>query len=385
MTDAINKTKPVVTSLKHKVKDFNHNVLQAGPENNTANSGQQMYLDFDRMDFVINEKKIDATLIYALKQGAQRNKSNILNYSSLYYSDVDDTDKNTTKRVIDTDHGKAFADSLLKDLDKELTPILFDELWEKHYKDADISDDQKNDPHYKEEFEKFYNIGRKCIHLLPAINDGNWDYRPFAKEVFKEMFKYAGASIPTDAILEELVTNCNQAGYRFATSMPVLETSLSEHGLKGVYQNEVINIDCTDQNLVKAELDMTIPVVELNNPKNEVCKLHSLLKFTLKSNKSKDGKNVTYEDGKLSITVPKILKNYNIDSQNLFNVMKKYLQKFCEKLGFKFKEEIKMEHSFSQTQDNQTPDSQAPEKKCHLDNMKTPTTLIMSRPRSNTM
>lgn len=370
MTDAINNTKQVVTSLKDKVKCFDHNVLQAGPENNTANSGQQMYLDFDRMDFVINGKKIDATLIYALKQGAQRNKSNILNYSSLYYSDVDDTDENTTKRVIDTDHGKTFADSLLKDLDKELAPILFDDLWEKNYKDDDISDDKKNDPHYKEEFEKFYNIGRKCILLLPIINDGNWNYRPFAKEVFKEMFKYAGASEPTDAILEELVTNCNQAGYRFATSMPVLETSLSEHGLKGVYQNEVINIDCTDQNLIKAELDMTIPVVELNNQENEVCKLHSSLKFTIKY---QNGKNVTYEDGKLSITVPKILKNYNIDSKNLFNVMKKYLQKIFEKLGFKFKEEMKMERRFSQIQDDQTSQNG------HLDKVNV---VIMSQSKS---
>lgn len=27
------------------------------------------------------------------------------------------------------------------------------------------------------------------------------------------MFRYAGAEVPSDAILEELVTNCNQAGY----------------------------------------------------------------------------------------------------------------------------------------------------------------------------
>lgn len=27
------------------------------------------------------------------------------------------------------------------------------------------------------------------------------------------MFRYAGAEVPSNAILEELVTNCNQAGY----------------------------------------------------------------------------------------------------------------------------------------------------------------------------
>lgn len=38
------------------------------------------------------------------------------------------------------------------------------------------------------------------------------------------MFRYAGAEVPSDAILEELVTNCNQAGYEAA---PFIQTQLA--------------------------------------------------------------------------------------------------------------------------------------------------------------
>jgi len=380
MTDASKRTNQVITSnpvmsFKTQLKSFDHNALQAGPKNKAANSGETMYVDFGRTNFVINGEKINNTLIGAFKEGAQRNKSQILNYSSLYNSNINDTGKNTAKREIDTDHGRAFTDALLKDIDKALASE-FDELWEKHCKESYTTDDQKTDS-FKKKFEEFYNAGRKCIDSLPAKNNGNKNYRLLAKEVFTEMFKYAGAPIPTDAILEELVTNCNQAGYEAAISVHVLDISLFKCGLKGEYKDKVININCTDQNLTKVTLNMTIPVKEINNPEgNKVCELNSSLEFILKSNKSKDGENVTYENGKLSITVPKILRNYNIDSKNLFNVLKKYLQKICEKLGFKFKEEIKMKHNFSQTSDNQTSE------KGHLDNVNV---VIMSRPRSNTI
>ncbi|MGL9779277.1 MAG: hypothetical protein ACR5K5_03360 [Wolbachia sp.] len=45
--------------------------------------------------------------------------------------------------------------------------------------------------------------------LLPKNGDENEDYRPFAKEVFKRMFSDAGARVPNDSILKELITNCN--------------------------------------------------------------------------------------------------------------------------------------------------------------------------------
>ncbi|MCA4774719.1 hypothetical protein IHO40_00820 [Wolbachia endosymbiont of Mansonella ozzardi] len=51
---------------------------------------------------------------------------------------------------------------------------------------------------------------------------------------------------------------------------------------------------------------------------------------------------MTYEEGKVPLTVPRELKNYKIDGKNLFNIIIEYFQRACEKLGFKF--ETKIEH-----------------------------------------
>ncbi len=93
---------------------------------------------------------------------------------------------------------------------KELNQNRLPKIWENHFNNPETTDHQKTDS-YRKEFERFYNIGKEHNHLLPKKGDKN--HRPFAKEVFKEMFKYAGAKVPSDPILEELVTNCNQAGY----------------------------------------------------------------------------------------------------------------------------------------------------------------------------
>ncbi|MFJ5388538.1 hypothetical protein [Wolbachia endosymbiont of Drosophila bicornuta] len=50
---------------------------------------------------------------------------------------------------------------------------------------------------------------------------------------------------------------------------------------------------------------------------------------------------VTYTNGNLSLTVPERLKDYNIGDKSLFDIIKEYFQKLCERLGF-FK--IKIEH-----------------------------------------
>ncbi|MGL9681649.1 MAG: hypothetical protein ACR5K2_01390 [Wolbachia sp.] len=36
------------------------------------------------------------------------------------------------------------------------------------------------------------------------------NYHSFAKEVFKGMFEYAEAAVPSDQILGEIITDCNQ-------------------------------------------------------------------------------------------------------------------------------------------------------------------------------
>lgn len=157
---------PVVT-LKAQAEKFDFSKLRAPRDNKAANSGEAIYKDFDRMDFVIKDRNIDKILIKAL---VNRNKEG------------------------------------------------FDKIWEEYCEDPEIPSDKKTDQ-YKEEIKRFYDLGKEHTHLLPKEGDKNKSYRAFAKEVFKEIFEYANAQVPSDSILEELVTNCNQAGYEAIVSI----------------------------------------------------------------------------------------------------------------------------------------------------------------------
>ncbi|MCA4773774.1 hypothetical protein [Wolbachia endosymbiont of Mansonella perstans] len=66
-------------------------------------------------------------------------------------------------------------------------------------------------------YEKKSYSSEEQVYLLKAKVHENNNYCPFAKGVFKGMFEYVGAAVPSDSILEKLVTNCNQAGYEAAT------------------------------------------------------------------------------------------------------------------------------------------------------------------------
>ncbi|MDR0288940.1 MAG: hypothetical protein LBH78_02730 [Rickettsiales bacterium] len=76
-----------------------------------------------------------------------------------------------------------------------------------------------------------------------------------------------------------------------------------------------------------------------DNNRKLVCDLHTSVEFKLKC----EGENVTYEEGKVSLTTPKELRNYKVGGKNLFDIIVEYFQRACEKLGFKF--ETKIEHS----------------------------------------
>ncbi|MCM1001393.1 MAG: hypothetical protein KTV72_03630, partial [Wolbachia endosymbiont of Melophagus ovinus] len=173
------KKNPVVT-LKAQAKKFDFSKLRADKDNTGANSGHQTYLDIKRMNFVINEKSIDKALTTALIKGARQNG--------------------------------------------------LEKSWSEHCKEEKTPNDKKTDQ-YKKKFEEFYNLGTKYTNLLPKEEAGN--YRPFAKRIFIELFEYAGAQVPSDSILEELVTNCNQAGYvgsLIGGDNPLAKVS-HEHGL----------------------------------------------------------------------------------------------------------------------------------------------------------
>ncbi|MDE5060816.1 MULTISPECIES: hypothetical protein [Wolbachia] len=267
------KENPIVT-LKAQAEKFGFSRLRADKNNESANTGEQMYKDFQRMDFVIN--------------------------------------------------GKSISGDLTAKLCKE------------------------------------YNS------LLPKSEDEN--YRPFAKEVFKEMFKYAEAKVPSDSILEELVTNCNQAGYEAGVFIES-QLALGQHSFLVLSPKRVMNIDYIDQNNVSIRSDMKLPIFfQRSDGKagDKVCDLSSSIEFTLESQDGKEG--VIYKDGKLSLTVPKRLKDYNIGDKNLFDVIKECFQKFCERLGF-FK--IKIEHGLDKP----------PKVNSHLENMEPP---IHSNEHGNT-
>ncbi|WP_265032552.1 hypothetical protein [Wolbachia endosymbiont (group A) of Sicus ferrugineus] len=337
-----NNKSPVVR-LKATAKEFNFSKLRADQDNELANSGETMFLDFQRMNFIINGKEIDKNLIIAFKEGAKHRKSELFNSDDIYNDEI--FNKKGT-REIDTDHGKAFVASVLEDIEKELVSDTLDELY---CKDPKTANHQKTDS-YKKEFEEFYNAGHGYIHLLPTERDENKDYRSFAKEVFKKMFRYTGAEVPSDAILEELVTNCNQAGYEAA---PFIQTQLAL-GQSFIVENpkKVINIDCANQNNVRIRSDMRLPILSVKNQVmhgDKICDLSNSLEFTLESQDGKDF--VTYRDGKLSLTIPKELKNYKDNGKSLFDIIKEYFQKFCAKLGFKPETKIQIEHSLG-TQSN---------------------------------
>lgn len=181
-------------------------------------------------------------------------------------------------------------------------------------------------------------------------NDGNGEknYRQFAKEVFQEMFKYAEAQVPSGSILEELVTNCNQAGYEFIYT-PFMEALNSKHKLHmDVNSSNVcrrVLIDCEkNSDSVGVRCDTSMIPIQVSGEEARVCDISFSLEFTLESQEGKD--DVIYKDGKLSLTVPRKLRDYKIDGRSLFDTIKEYFYKFCEKLGFKF--EVEIEHNFEE-------------------------------------
>ncbi|KLT22658.1 hypothetical protein wVul_1023 [Wolbachia endosymbiont of Armadillidium vulgare str. wVulC] len=278
-----------LVTLKAQAEKFNFSMLRVSENNDKAHSGETMFLDFHRMNFIVNKKSIDSTLTFALTEGAKEN-------------------------------------GLRK-------------AWDEHSKNEKTPDDKKADQ-YKKKFEEFYNLGTNYAHLLQKEENGN--YRPFAKAVFKEIFERAKVQVPSDSILEELVTNCNQAGYE-AVVHAEFQYELFQHSFMMANPKKVISIDCISPNNVSVRSDMTLPILfQKSDGKcgDKVCDLSSSLEFTLESQDGKD--DVIYKDGKLSLTVPRKLRDYKIDDRNLFDIIKEYFYKFCEKLGFKF--EVEIEH-----------------------------------------
>ncbi|MDR2609113.1 MAG: hypothetical protein LBC06_00785 [Rickettsiales bacterium] len=255
------KENPIVT-LKAQAEKFDFSKLRAAEDNKGANSGETMHGDFHRMNFVINKKIIDKTSIHMLIE-------------------------RTWKQYAWTEFHRNLTD-------------------------------KKTNPYGKEFFSS-----EEQVSLLKEEVKKNNNYRPIAKEIFKEIFKSAGAEVPSDPILEELVTNCNQSSYYGGgLVINVFAPALFSHELMlNVPQGQgTIHINCTNRNCVSTRFDSKMSITDtklLTNGRNSkeaaICQLNSSLEFTLESQDGKDG--VTYKEGKLSFTIPQELENYHTNNK----------------------------------------------------------------------
>ncbi|QOD38182.1 hypothetical protein [Candidatus Wolbachia massiliensis] len=182
--------------------------------------------------------------------------------------------------------------------------------------------------------------------------------RPFLKAVFTEMFEHADATVPNDSIIEELITHYNQEGYSHFFSAQRGKALLPFDLLILSSESEQrTHIDCDKPDCLKFSFSYrTKYVCNVHDPLPVKCNLCCSAEFQLKC---KDG-NVTYEDGKVLLTIPKELEDYRAGDDNLLdklidivNKIIEYFKKLCEKLGFKFdtrieydsERNIKMGHS----------------------------------------
>ncbi|MHC3898363.1 UNVERIFIED_CONTAM: hypothetical protein LBW93_05675 [Wolbachia endosymbiont of Nasonia longicornis] len=117
------KKSPVVR-LKATAKEFNFSKLRADQDNKLANSGETMFLDFQRMNFFINEKEIDKNFIIAFKEGAKDYKNEIFNRDN--FDNLSEEDK-------------AFMEPVLKELDQDR----LSEVWENHCNSPTVADEKK--------------------------------------------------------------------------------------------------------------------------------------------------------------------------------------------------------------------------------------------------
>ncbi|GHM58925.1 MAG: hypothetical protein sL5_10130 [Candidatus Mesenet longicola] len=201
--------------------------------------------------------------------------------------------------------------------------------------------DDDNDQEEKESLiDKTMEEVDESLNLLYELDYGNKceNYHPYLKKVFKKIFQYAGAKVPNESIIQELITNCNQAGYEATLCTPGLFLALQEFGLTAMGFDRTIHIDCHDPNSVALKIDMKTPLYEQYEGGKVGKKIGSLpasLEFKLKSQENK----VEYIDGKLSLTLPKELEQDK-------DLLAKIIEWFKELFGIEVKGPV-IEHSFN--------------------------------------
>ena len=69
---------------------------------------------------------------------------------------------------------------------------------------------------------------------------------------------------------------------------------------------KIMYIDCSDENYVRINYKSSMVARNPDEPEKEICKLDSLLGFTLKFHNGE----VEYENGKVTLIIPEELKAY---------------------------------------------------------------------------
>ncbi|MCA4773721.1 hypothetical protein [Wolbachia endosymbiont of Mansonella perstans] len=159
----------------------------------------------------------------------------------------------------------------------------------------------------------------------------------FLKQLLQKYFGMLVQKFP-NSIMEELIIYYNRSGYMefFSFQCQVL-LDMCFLKVQNLFCREMIYMSCDDPNCLKFNFSTNKGIYE--SQKGFIYDLQNSVEFKLRW----EGESVTYEEGKVSLTVPRELKNYKIDGKNLFDITIEYFQRACEKLGFKF--ETKIEHS----------------------------------------
>lgn len=158
-------------------------------------------------------------------------------------------------------------------------------------------------------------VGQLCDRYNQELQSNK---RQVAKHVLIEMFKHAEAEVPDDSILEELVTNCNQAGYDGSLLLQLFPIFLKYNLQLPDANDRQIGIVCSNQGFLNIKYCPSMPV-EQQDTNIEICRLDAILEFTLKSQNGK----VEYEKGKVTLTIPEQLKT---GRENLLDDINKYFK-----------------------------------------------------------
>ncbi|MDN5248101.1 MAG: ankyrin repeat domain-containing protein [Wolbachia endosymbiont of Tyrophagus putrescentiae] len=162
------------------------------------------------------------------------------------------------------------------------------------------------------------------------INTENSNLREILVEKWKKIFEKSGSQVPTSAILEELTTSCNQAGWVSCFHLLLFGMFHSHELIFGMFHSHELilckneretKITLKDPKILEVTHIFDIPVSK--EGKSLVCQLHCEVTFTISSDDQ--NMNVKYENIKTSIEIPEELKKYKTrDGGRLADDLKEY-------------------------------------------------------------